>query len=312
MKKIIVLILLFLMTSCTTIEKKEYTFFAMDTFISITFYGVKDTNKIVKEIRDIYYLYDDISNNYANDSKDSIYYLNTNRECEIKSELAELLTFSLNMMDETNGFFNPFIGRLSIKWKEALEKKELLSADVVKEELNIMNNTSLLIEGSKATLIGDGDLDLGGIAKGYATHKVKEYLDSILCDNYLLNAGTSNIVLGSKNGESFNVGFSKATTPGYYYVASKKNVSISTSSIKEQHTIIDEIYYSHLINPKTGYPQNKYDSLSIIGQDSGSLDAYTTACINMDLDELIIYLSDKNLDFLVSKDNKLLYSSLGE
>lgn len=284
----------------------------MDTFISISFYGVKNSKQIAAEIEDIYYIYNDIADNYCSGSQTSIFDLNKNREAQISDELKELLSFALEMQQQTNGYFNPFIGKLSTKWKDCLLEKKLLTDDIILEELNSMNNTTLEINDNIAKINGNANIDLGGVAKGFATQKVKEYLDSIDCHNYLLNAGSSNIVLGSKNGQNFNVGLSNATIPGYFQILSCKDISISTSSIKEQHSLIDGIYYSHLINPKTGYPAIYYDSLSILGSDSGVLDAYTTACFSMELEQLKTFLNSKNLDYIISKNNELLYDSTGD
>ncbi|MDE6660512.1 MAG: FAD:protein FMN transferase, partial [Anaeroplasmataceae bacterium] len=237
--------------------------------------------------------------------------LNKKREAELNEELKEMLEFSIEMMEETEGYFNPFIGRLSHLWKESLAEGKLVEDKIIQEELLIMNETTLELDGSHAKLIGDGNLDLGGVAKGYATSRAQEYLDSIDCHSYLLNAGSSNIVLGNKNGKDFTVGLSKATGTGYFETFTLKERSISTSSIKEQQITIDGKIYSHLLNPMTGYPAMEYDTLSIIGFDSKVLDAYSTAGFAMELEELKSFLEEKGLEFIVSKENKTLYKSAG-
>lgn len=312
MKKVykIILILFFVLTtSCTQQEKKDtYTFYAMDTFISLTFYNVKDSKEIAKEVENIYLTYEYVADDFAEGREETnVFDLNFKREADITEELKEMLEFSIEMLKDTNGYFNPFIGRLSHLWKESLEKGKLVEDSIIQEELSIMNETRLELDGLHAKLIGEGNLDLGGVAKGYATSKAKEYLDSIDCHSYLLNAGSSNIVLGNKNGKDFTVGLSKATATGYFETLTIKEKSISTSSIKEQHVEIEGEVYSHLLNPMTGYPAMLYDTLSILGEDSKVLDVYTTAGFAMELEELKIFLEEKNLDFIVSKENKTLY-----
>ncbi|MDE5856096.1 MAG: FAD:protein FMN transferase, partial [Anaeroplasmataceae bacterium] len=211
MKKVykIILILFFLLTtSCTQKETKDtFTFYAMDTFISLTFYNVKESKDIAKEVENIYLTYENVADDFQEGRKETnVYDLNLKREADITKELKEMLEFSVEMLKDTNGYFNPFIGRLSHLWKESLEKGKLVEDGVIQEELSIMNETSLELDGLHAKLVGKGNLDLGGVAKGYATSKAKEYLDSIECHSYLLNAGSSNIVLGNKNGNDFTVG----------------------------------------------------------------------------------------------------------
>ncbi|MDE5715971.1 MAG: FAD:protein FMN transferase [Anaeroplasmataceae bacterium] len=316
MKKIILSLILtitFLLSSCAEgIKKEEYTFYAMDTFISLTLYNVKDSDDIAKTIENIYLKYDSVANDYqTKDTSISVYDLNIKREGIVSEELKELLEYSLEMFKETNGYFNPFIGRLSHLWKDALGEKKLVEDTLIQNELEIMNEGSLEITGNKVRLIGEANIDLGGIAKGYATSKVVSYLESIDCKNYLLNAGNSTIALGSKAGNPFKVGISKALDSGYLTILNIKDKVISTSSIKEQNTKIDGIYYSHLLNPKTGYPANFYDAISIIGEDSKALDAYSTACFSMEIEELEKFLNEHSLDFIVSKNNQIISSSKG-
>lgn len=315
MKKIFLMFLLvliaFLLVSCSEkINKKSYTFFAMDTFISITFYNVEDSKDIADKVQDIYYTYDKYASDYSTGSNEmSVYDLNELREGNVTEELKAMLEFALEMQVKTNGYYNPLIGRLSHLWKDALNDMTLVADEVVTNELVIMNESKLIIEKNYVKIEGEANIDLGGIAKGFATNKAKEYLESINCTSFLLNAGSSNIVLGDKNGEEFTVGLSKALDDGYFYTLSAKDTAISTSSIKEQHVLIDDKYYSHLLNPKTGYPAMYYDSISILGPNSGILDAYTTACFCMELEEVEEFLLAEGLDYIISKDNVLLTKS---
>ncbi len=316
MKKIIILILWFvlcLFSSCSKpVNKENYTFFAMDTIISISFYNVEDSKSISKEVEKIYYKYDEVANDFKAGIREfNVFDLNEKREGTVSVELKELIEFAMEMKEDTKGYLNPFIGRLSHLWKEALKENKMPSDETIQKELDIMKSTTLEIDNLHIKLIGQGNLDLGSIAKGYATSKAKEYLDSIGCKNYLLNAGSSNLVLGSKDTESFTVGLSKALKTGYFYTLEIKEKAIATSSIKEQHTLMNGKYYSHLLNPWTGYPAQNYETLSIIGDDSKVLDAYSTACFAMELEQLKQFLGDKNLEYILSKENRLFFKSEG-
>lgn len=316
MKKIYIVSCLFFLaflTSCTeSVVKETFTFYAMDTLISLSFYNVSNGKELSKKVEEIYLEYDNVADDFASGgTTENIYDLNRDRKVKTTEALKEMLVFSIQMLEETQGYFNPFIGRLSHLWKEALDEKKLVDESIISEELEIMNQTSVEITEEAITLTGRGNVDLGGVAKGFATSKAKEFLDSMNCHSYLLNAGSSNLVLGNKNGKEFTVGLSKALGTGYYHTLKAKEKCISTSSIREQHVKINDLYYSHLLNPKTGSPAFYYDSLSIIGEDSKELDVFSTAGFAMDLETLKEFLNAKQLDFIVSKDNKTLYESIG-
>lgn len=308
-----ILFFIFIMLcGCSSREQKDYTFFAMDTVIQLSFYNEENTEEISKEVEKIYLKYSDVSDDFTSTrGVMNVYDLNQKREGALSLELKEMLIFAMEMKEDTDGYFNPFIGRLSHLWKEALKNKRVLEPAVIEKELQIMHNTTLLIENDFAKLEGEGNLDLGGLAKGFATQKVKEYLDTISCKGYMLNAGSSSILLGEKYGDSFKVGLSRATASGYYCTLNIKNKAIATSSIAQQLVEIEGQKYSHILNPKTGYPVMQYDSLSIIGEASDSLDVYSTACFSMSIDEIESFLKRKELDYIISLNNQLLTKSSG-
>ncbi len=316
MKKIFILIItsfLILLTSCNE-EIKENTkiIYALDTSISVTIYSndKETTTKHLNEINNIYLQYSKLADNYKSyESVENIYDLNENRSIIALEELIELLNYSLEMKDITNGYFNPFIGRLSMKWKNALFKDNphVLNDDEINTELNKIASSSLLIEGNNVSIVGDGDIDLGALAKGYATQKAKEYLDLNDIKNYIINAGSSNVLLGEKtDGKEFKVGIEKVFYEGYYEVLNVKNKAVVNSSVKNQHVYINGVLYHHLINPHTGYPANFYESIVVVGDDSGYLDALSTALFVMDLDILENFIQDTNLEIYAFKGNKLM------
>jgi thiamine biosynthesis lipoprotein len=100
------------------------------------------------------------------------------------------------------------------------------------------------------TRVGEAEIDLGGIAKGYALDIAKQYLDSKKVTKYIIDAGSSSILLGEKDTKDglFNIGLKDIKNA--YLKA--KNCFVSTSGTSEQLTVIDGVKYSHIVNPKTG------------------------------------------------------------
>lgn len=314
MKKISLIVtfcVLFLISCSKKPKVDQYQIYAMDTVISIQFYDEENSEEITKEIEKIYLKYDEVADDFnENYAHNNVYELNLNRHLKATEPLLELIDFALKMEKETSGYYQPLIGRLSHLWKEALTAGNVVSESMITLELERIKTSSIKIEGLDVYILGDAYLDLGGIAKGYATEQAKKYLEEIGCENYLLNAGNSNIVLGSKCGQNFKVGLSTAFTSEYYQILELQNIAVGTSSIREQKYLIDGKWYSHLINPMTGYPAGHYETFSILGDDSGILDAYSTACFCMELEEAKEFLNKRGLSFICSKDSKLYYQSL--
>ncbi len=143
-------------------------------------------------------------------------------------------------------------------------------------------------------------LDLGAYAKGYALQKVKSYLEQQEVKSYLINGGSSSIIVGQKdkqkeNDKYYKIGLSNPLYVftekdeskieahnyyGYYYI---KNESITTSGTEQQY-VVDKNgnRYHHLISPLTKEPANFYEGFTLIGADAGELDALSTAVFSME------------------------------
>ena len=198
----------------------------MDTLIEVTFYNTDNYKEHYEKIKEIYNLYDEIADDFVSSTKvDNIKKLNDERKIEnAKQELIQLVNESISLSEKTNGYFNPLIGRLSHLWKESIESDNpyILSDEVINSELEIMNNSKIVIDGNTISIDGLANIDLGAIAKGYATNKAKEYLDSVNVNGYMINAGASSVTLGVKGEEDFKIGLSKPLNDGLI-----KKVSIS-------------------------------------------------------------------------------------
>ena len=309
-----IIVLFFLLTSCAQNTVYTKTIFAMDTMIEVTIYNAEE--KHLNEIQKIYMNYSnacDMFNSYEGNLCD----LNERRTIEADEYLLDVIEYSLTVQNELDGYFNILIGRLTKIWKDALHigdnstEPYVPDAELIQKELEIMNNSSIEIEGNKVSIIGDANIDLGGVAKGYATQKVEDYLKENDIKSYLINAGTSNIALGYKNKkDTFIIGLKKVYG-GLYKKLKIANKAIVTSSLAEQHRIIDGKMYTHIINPLTGYSENHYDIVTLIGEESGYLDILSTTIYSMELENVKEVLKDKNIDIILVKDNEIIYSSEG-
>ena len=92
-------------------------------------------------------------------------------------------------------------------------------------------DTLILMGNNTIKKTSNISLDLGGIAKGYATEKVGAYLESIGLDKYLITAGTSSIKVGKHyNNNKYKIGLlSPEDGMTQYKVLLGNNISITTS-----------------------------------------------------------------------------------
>ena len=269
------------------------------------------TCRILKEI-------DAIADAYKSRDVTCIYDLNnTNEKIEINGQLYRLLKSALDTKEKLP-YFNPFIGSLSNKWKEALGKKEQLSNSIIEEELSKMNNTNLLLENTEdghyyAQRVGEGLIDVGAIAKGFALDECETFLHSHAEPNYeyMVDAGSSSILLGrNKDNSTFKVKIKDLSTPTYLRL---KECFIATSGISEQGVVIDGTTYSHIISPLTGSAINTFDSVIVVSElkDGYGLftDALSTSFMMNTLEEVKELEKSTGVNVILIKDDNIVYKS---
>ena len=136
-------------------------------------------------------------------------------------------------------------------------------------------------------------LDVGSVAKGYATQKVAEYLVTENVKNAVIDAGGNLKALSGKyNGKEWITGIRNPNNPSLSPDDSLLTVQYSgdksavTSGDYERSFIAkDGKSYSHIIDPDTTYPADKYRSVTIITTDAGVADCLSTALFCLDYED---------------------------
>jgi len=275
------------------------TYYAMDTVIGIQV-GENSAGLTSDAIGAVFSTYDALADNTAHrDGVVNVYDLNhTNSPLFLNQELFDLLQYSAGMKTITSGYFNPLIGGLSDLWKKDLfnidssgesltSSGETFSPSVPNEseiqtELSKMGSSSLVFDAASLSVqrLGEGKIDLGGIAKGYAGERAHQLLVKGGVKNFLINAGASTVVLGENaKGSNGNFGVDFAGVKGKYVLM--KNVCIGTSGVDQQSAMVDGKLYSHVINPVSGSALVDWYGVVLAGQDAGLLDAFTTTFMLM-------------------------------
>ncbi len=324
-KKGVLLILMpgFLLSCSSSYQK---VVFAMNTSI-----GCQAKVENEDQIDDVLSVFTEIDNysdaTYPRYQTVGVYNINTSTSpVEIGEGLYELLSFALEMQKITKGYFNPLCLGLDDLWKNSLHpdkegvEASLPSEEDIQTEVAKISNTSLKLEknGDVYTAfletgdasLGRASLDLGGIAKGYAAKKAKEKAESYGWKNYYINGGSSTMVLGEaeQNDGYFTIAW-KEDIPGKKMNA--KSTCLSTSSMTVQGVEIEGKMYSHLINPFTGEASPSITGVTLLGDDPGMLDAFSTALIWMSEEERIALEESYGLKAVYYKDGTVLRDTIG-
>jgi thiamine biosynthesis lipoprotein len=165
-------------------------------------------------------------------------------------------------------------------------------------------------------------LDLNSIAKGFAVDEVAKLIAAAGFQNYLVEIGGEVYAAGvRRDGGKWRVGINMprkdAAINAVYKVVSISNQAFATSGDYRNFIVINGVRYSHVINPRTGYPvSNGVVSVSILADDCTLADGLATAVMVMGAEkgiDLVNRLQDVECIIVVQKaDGSLLdYYSTG-
>jgi len=130
-------------------------------------------------------------------------------------------------------------------------------------------------------------IDLASIAKGYAVDKVAELIKKNNIKNFLVEVGGEVYASGvRKDGRCWRIGINKprkdASYNEIYKIVTLKDKAFATSGDYRNFFEVNGKYYSHILDPKTGYPvTNSVVSVSIIAGTCTFADGLATAVMVM-------------------------------
>ncbi|MBQ2898036.1 MAG: FAD:protein FMN transferase [Clostridia bacterium] len=295
-------------------EFKSATVFSMDTMITIKTTGNKKNLEYAKqEIERL----DKIFNAY--DKNSELYEINRFGGKKLSREMAEILNKSIEYSKLTDGNFDITLKNLKDLWDIGAENPKIPAENEIKEALFKTGMNNLEINDGKAVLSGGIQLDLGAVAKGYATDVISGGLKERGVKKFLLDLG-GNIYAYSEN-KPLKIGIQNpfSTRGDTVCVLSISDAAVVSSGFYERNFKVGEKVYHHILDPKTGYPANSgVSQVTIVGKNAAACDAFSTAVAVSGLSlAQELYKNGQDFEYMVVAQNKIymskgLYSKLLE
>ena len=225
----------------------------------------------------------------------------------VSSDLFEVLSASQRMTHITDGYFDVTVGPLVNLWGFGPEKDALTlpNENLLNHVLDQtgMNNVQLR-ETPMSIMKGNATIyiDLSGIAKGHAVDKIASHLKSLNIGNYLVEIGGEIIAEGKNtSGEYWRIGIEQ---PGrnirrVQRSIQLKDIAMATSGDYRNFRMIDGKYYSHSIDPKSGWPvEHQLASVTVLHPRAADADALATGMLVMGKAKAQILAREKQLPVL--------------
>jgi thiamine biosynthesis lipoprotein len=215
---------------------------------------------------------DHMMSNYIPDSELSTVNDNAaDRPVAVSRELFDLLETCMDYSRKSEGAFDITVGPLMKVWGFYKGTGHLPHRAEIKAALGLIGYQKVQLDPAHLTVHfaeRGMNLDLGGVGKGYAVDRVADILRHRGITSALISAGGSSI---------YAIGTPPSDPRGWYIrirdprdanktaaEAYLKNQSLSTSGNYEKFFWAEGKLYSHIMDPRTGYPSEGVLSVSIV------------------------------------------------
>jgi len=303
--------------------KKEATgnIFAMDTYMQIDVYGV-DSDTAISEALSLIQDYDQKWS--VGNSESEISIVNETGSVTVSEETENLLSYAVQMHQETGGDFNPAIYPLVELWGFPTGEYQVPSSKDLEtllphtdfSEIHFDPETHIL------NLPPQMKLDFGAIAKGYTAQQIADMLLAKGIDSAMISLGGNIQCVGyKKDGSEWRVGIQNPEGDAPLGIVTTHDRALVTSGDYQRYFEKDGIKYHHIIDPQTGCPADSgLRSITVECSDGTKADALSTALFVMGKEDainywrshceefdLILYTTEKEL--LITKGLKNRFSS---
>lgn len=230
--------------------------------------------------------------NYSGTSE--LAYINNNAAREdvvVEKELFDFLKLSLDYSRSTGGAFDITVGPLMKAWGFFDHKGRIPERDELRSVMERVGFKHVKLNQRAYTIRFDRrgvELDLGGIAKGYAVDKAADVLRASGVTCAFITAGSSSIcAIGAPPGQtSWRVQVSEPFDRSPKLDALEiKDLSISTSACRENIFESAGKTYCHIMDPRIGRPIEGLISATIITQRGVEAEAYSKALMVMGVEK---------------------------
>jgi len=250
------------------------TQFLMDTIIEITAYGPGAEEAVKASFIEFQRLHT-LTNNFDENSQVSrINQMAGKSKVVVDPDLVYIIKFSKEVSDKLGDSFDITIGPLTKLWGIGHKGEYVPSQAEINNVLPLVNYRLVEVDTVANTIYLPKPgmmLDLGGIAKGYATDKAIETLKAKGITSALVNAGGDVRVIGNKpDGKPWRIGIQNPREADGISakLALTQWDTMETSGDYQRFIIKEGVRYSHILNPRTGWQPREVISVTMVNNSS--------------------------------------------
>ena len=235
---------------------------------------------------------------------------------KVDRELIDLIKRAAKISELTQGAFDITYGSIDKRlWNFDNTMTALPTKAIAKRLVRLINYKNVIVDTEAQTVFLKEKgmrLGFGGIGKGYAAEKAKYILKQNGVESGIVNAAGDLSTWGYQpNGKPWTIGVADPNkTRDVFSWMNITNTSVATSGNYEKFVMIDNVKYSHTIDPHTGMPVHGIKCVTIITGNAEIADALATPVLIMGIEVGINMINQlKGVGCIIIDDNDKIYTS---
>jgi thiamine biosynthesis lipoprotein len=200
----------------------------------------------------------------------------------VSEDTFRVIEESIRISEMTNGAFDITILPLMILWRAARKQGILPTDEEIAAARALVNWQYIMLDAENLT-VGLGKagmgIDLGGIATGYAVSRATAALEKHGIKSAMVNAGGDLYLLGKPQGrEWWHIGIEDPREKGKIFTSlDLRDEAVVTSGDYRWYFMIGDRRFHHIIDPRTGFPVERIQSVTVVAPDATFADGLSTA-----------------------------------
>lgn len=234
---------------------------------------------------------------------------------KVDKELFDLIKRSISISILTNGAFDISYASMDKVWMFDGSMKSKPSEENIKNSVDKVGFKNIIVDDVNQTVflkLEGMKIGFGAIGKGFAADKAKTLLKEKGVQSGIINAsGDLNAWGKQANNDDWMVAITNPLNKEKAFSwLPVNNSAVVTSGNYEKFVAFDGIRYSHIIDPRTGYPSTGIISVSIFTSNAEFADALSTSIFVMGVETGLDFINQlKGVECIIVDENNKVHTS---
>ncbi len=235
---------------------------------------------------------------------------------KVDPEVIQLIERALTISKITDGAFDISYASMDQIWKfDGSMDERMPSQEAIRASVSKIGYQHIVLDKQAETVFLEKPgmkIGFGAIGKGYAADRVKALLIKMGVASGIINASGDLTTWGRKPDQSeWMVGITNPLNKTKFFSwLPLTDKAIATSGNYEKKVIIDGVEFSHIIDPRTGYPVRGISSVSILSESAELSDALATSVFVLGIEKGLFLIDqlERVECLIVDSENQMHFS----